>query len=105
MIRDQERWRLEACRDSREVEVDFLALRADGPPRVLAASKVLDGLTPADMCNAVEPVRSSRTIAERMEAVARIVRRRRQATIRVREEDPPPCAASAPGRRDVPPAG
>ena len=61
----RELWRLKARRDSRAVEVDFLALRADGPPRVLAASEVLDGLTPADVCNAVEPVRCSRTFAER----------------------------------------
>ena len=100
----RELWWLRGRRDSREVEVDFLALTPNGPARVLAASEVLDGLTPADVCEAVEPVRQSRNRIERTEAVARIVRRRRQATIRVREEDPPPYAASAPRRRDAPAA-
>ena len=91
-------------RDSREVEVDFLALIPDRPPRVLDASEVLDGLTPADVCEAVEPVRRSRNLPERMEAVARIVRRRREGSVRVREQDPPPYAASSPRRRGAPAA-
>ncbi len=100
----RELWRLRGRRDSREIEVDFLALAPDGPPRVLAASEVLDGLTPADVCEAVEPVRRSRNRTERTEAVARIVRRRRQTTARVREQDSPPYVASAPHRRDAPAA-
>ena len=47
---------------------------------------MLDGLTPGDVCEAVEEMRFSLTPAERMEAVARIVRRRQGASVRVREE-------------------
>ena len=59
----------------------------EGAPQLLAASQVLEGLTPADVCEAVEGVRSSRTRAERTEAVARIVRRR--GAVRVREDEAP----------------
>ena len=100
----RELWRLRGRKGSEELLADFLALRPGDPPRPLAASRVLDGLTPADVCEAVKPVRLSRNRIERTEAVARIVRRRRQTTIRVREEDPPPYAASAPRRRDAPAA-
>ncbi len=100
----RELWRLRGRKGSEELLADFLALRPGDPPRPLAASGVLDGLTPADVCEAVKPVRLSRNRIERTEAVARIVRRRRQTTIRVREEDPPPYAASAPRRRDAPAA-
>ncbi len=100
----RELWRLRGRKGSEELRADFLALRPGDPPRPLAASEVLDGLTPADVCEAVKPVRLSRNRIERTGAVARIVRRRRQATIRVREEDPPPYAASAPSRRDAPAA-
>ena len=92
----RELWRLRARRGSRDIRVDFLALRPSGPPRPLAASEVLGGLTPADVCEAVEPVRLSRNVTERIEAVARIVRRRRQAAVRVREDGPPAYAASPP---------
>ena len=85
----RELWRLRGRRDTRALEADFLALRRDEPPRLLAASQVLDGLTPADVCEAVEPVRAGGTLAERTEAVARIVRRRRRGSVRVREEAPP----------------
>ena len=92
----RELWRLRGDRDSRDLRADFFSLRSDEPPRPLAASEVLEGLTPADVCEAVEPVRRSRNRTERTEAVARIVRRRRQTTARVREQDPPPYAASPP---------
>ncbi len=80
-----ELWRLYGRKGSRELRADFLALRPGGTARPLDASRVLDGLTPADVCEAVEGVRSSRTRTERTEAVARIVRRR--GTLRVREEE------------------
>ena len=89
----RELWRLRGRRGSRELQADFLALRPEGPPRLLTASQVLEGLTPADVCDAVEPVQLGRTLAERTEAVARIVRRRRQGSGRVREEEPPPYTA------------
>ena len=101
----RELWRLRGRRGTREIEVDFLALRAAGPPRLLAASEVLEGLAPVDVCDAVEPVRSGRTFAERTEAVARIVRRRRARSVRVREEDPPEYTAPGPGRKDASAAG
>ena len=82
----RELWRLRGRKGSEEIRVDFLALRRSGPPRLLAASEVLEGLTPADVCEAVEPVRLSRTVTERIEAVARIVRRRQLRSLRVREE-------------------
>ena len=46
-------------------------------------------LTPDDVCEAVEGVRLSGTRDERTEAVARIVRRRQRASVRVREEEAP----------------
>ena len=90
----RELWRLRGRRGARALEADFLALRRDGPPRVLAASEVLGGLTPADVCEAVEPVRAGGTLAERTEAVARIVRRRQRSSLRVREEEAPPYTAT-----------
>ena len=89
----RELWRLHGRRGTRELRADFLALRPGAPPRRLAASEVLGGLTPGDVCEAVEGVRLSVTRDERTEAVARIVRRRRRASVRVREDEAPPFAA------------
>ena len=86
----RELWRLRGRKDSWELQADFLALQREGPPRPLAASEVLDDLTPADVCEAVEPVRLGRTVTERLEAVARIVHRRRELSVRVREQSAPP---------------
>ena len=83
----RELWCLHARKGSREITADFLALQPEGAPRRLAASQVLEGLTPADVCEAVEGVRFGRTRAERTEAVARIVRRRR--AVRVSEDEAP----------------
>ena len=82
----RELWRLHGRRGTRELRVDFLALLAEGAPRRLDASGVLEGLTPDDVCEAVEVVRFGLTHDERAEAVARIVRRRQRASVRVREE-------------------
>ena len=90
----RELWRLHGRKGSRELRAEFFALRPDAPPRRLAASEVLEGLTPADVCEAVEGVRLGRTRAERTEAVARIVRRRRHGSVRVSEPDPPPYQAA-----------
>ena len=100
----RELWRLRGRRGTRALEADFLALRRDEPPRLLAASQVLDGLTPADVCEAVEPVRLSRTRTEQTEAVARIIRRRRRGSVRVREEEAPPYTVSGHRRGDADPA-
>ena len=82
----RELWRMYGRKGTRELRAEFLALGPGSAPRNLDASVVLEGLTPADVCEAVDGVRVSQTLAERMEAVARIVRRRRrQASVRVRE--------------------
>ena len=93
----RELWRLHGRKGTKELRAEFLALRPDGPPRVLAASEVLGGLTPADVCDAVEPARLGLSRAERTEAVARIVRRRQRSSLRVREE-PAAYLAASPAR-------
>ena len=82
----RELWRLHGHKESWELRAEFLALGPGTAPRRLDASEVLEGLTPDDVCEAVEEVGASRTRDEQTEAVARIVRRRRQASVRVREE-------------------
>ena len=82
----RELWRLHARKGTRELRVDFLALGSESAPRRLDASVVLEGLTPDDVCEAVEEVGAGQTRDQQTEAVARIVRRRRQASARVREE-------------------
>ena len=63
----RELWRLHGRKGSRELAADFLALQRDDVPCFLAASRVLEGLTPDDVCEAVEGVRFGRTLAERAE--------------------------------------
>ena len=84
----RELWRVRVRRGSRELGADFLALRTGSPPHSLAASEVIEGLTPSDVCEAVEGVRLGLTRDERTEAVARIVRRRKRNLLRIREEAP-----------------
>ncbi len=93
----RELWRLHGRKGSRELKAEFLALHPGKAPRALDASEVLDGLTPADVCEAVDGVRFSLTPSERMEAVARIVRRRQRASVRVSEDEAPPYG---PGSED-----
>ena len=84
----RELWRLYGRKGTRELRAEFLALGPAGSaPRKLDASEVLEGLTPGDVCEAVDGVRFGLTRDERAEAVARIVRRRQQASVRVREEE------------------
>ena len=85
----RELWHLHGKRDSRELRVELLALSPGRAPRLLEASQVLEGLTPEDVCAAVEGVQSGQTLVERKEAVTRIVRRRQQASVRVRDEEAP----------------
>ena len=82
----RELWRLHGRKGTRELRAEFLALHAGNAPRRLDASEVLEGLTPDDVCEAVEEVGASQTRDQQTEAVARIVRRRRQASVRVQEE-------------------
>ena len=99
----RELWRLHGRKDTRELRADFLALHPGCVPRVLDASELLEGLTPADVCDAVDGVRSSLTYTERKEAVARIVRRRRHPSVRVREDDAPSYSAEVGVRREPEP--
>ena len=85
----RELWHLHGSKDSRELRAEFFALRTGCAPRVLDASQVLEGLTPEDVCEAVEQAQSSQTRDERTQAVASIVERRQQASVRVREEEAP----------------
>ena len=92
----RELWRMHGRKGSAELRGEFLALRTGRAPQRLDASEVLTGLTPDDVCEAVEGVRTSRTRDERTEAVTRIVRRRQRASVRVREEE---ASYSAPSPR------
>ncbi len=94
----RELWRLHGRKGTGDLRADFLALRPGEPPRRLDASEVLGGLTPGDVCEAVDGVRLSVTPDECAEVVAGIVRRRRRASVRVREEETPPYAASRASR-------
>ena len=82
----RELWRLHGRKGSRELRVDFLALRAGSAPRRLPASEVLPGLMPDDVCEAVEGVHLGHTHDARAGVVARIVRRRQRLSARVRED-------------------
>ena len=83
----RELWRLHGRRGTQELRVEFFALSNGNAPRALDASEVIAGLTPDDVCEAVEGVRFSLTDDESREAVARVVRRRQRASVRVREEE------------------
>ena len=82
----RELWRLHGRQGTQELRVEFFALSTGNAPRALDASEVLEGLTPDDVCEAVEGVRFSLTDEESREAVARVVRRRQRTSVRVREE-------------------
>ncbi len=90
----RELWRLHGRKGTRDLRVDFLALRSGEDPRPVRASDVLGGLTSDDVREAVDGVRFSMTVQERIDAVARIVRRRQGASVRVREADAPYAARS-----------
>ena len=85
----REFWRVHGRRDEPAVpRAEFFALGREVAPRLLEASAVLPGLTPEDVCEAVEGVRRSTGLLDRRRAVARIVRRRQQASFRLRDEGP-----------------
>ena len=85
----RELWRLHGRKGSRDLRVDLLALRAGTDPRPVPASDLLGGLTSDDVCEAVDGVRFSMTAQERIDAVARVVRRRQRSSVRVREAEVP----------------
>ena len=97
----RELWRLQGSRKAAVLGVDFLALGKAAAPLKLDASEVLHGLTAVDVRDAVQSSRLSVTLDERVEAVARIVRRRQRASIRVREEGAT-YTASASAREPTP---
>ena len=90
----RELWRLHGRKGTRDLRVDFLALRTGTDPRPVPASDLLGGLTSDDVCEAVDGVRFSMTAQERVDAVARVVRRRQRSSVRVREADTPYAARS-----------
>ena len=83
----RELWRLHGRKGTRDLRVDFLALRAGTDPPPIPASDLLGGLTSDDVCEAVDGVRFSMTAQERVDAVARVVRRRQRGSVRVREAE------------------
>ncbi len=91
----RELWRLHGRKGTYDLRADFFALHPGRPPRRLAASAVLAGLTPGDVCEAADDLRLCLTRDERTEAVARIVRRRRRASVRAREADAPYAAPAS----------
>ena len=82
----RELWRLHGDRKSWGFRAEFLALRPGSAPRTLDASEVLAGLTPNDVSEAVDGVRDGETRDARTKAVERVVQRRRDDMVRVREE-------------------
>ena len=82
----RELWRLHGRKGTEDLRAEFLALDSGSAPRKIDASRVLKGLTPDDVREAVDGVRCGETYDERREAVARIVRRRQSMSLRVREE-------------------
>ena len=90
----RELWLLQDPEGSGAPRTEFLALRPRTAPQRLSSSNVLGGLTPEDVCEAVASVRLCVTRDERTAAVARIVRRRQRASVRVREADAPYAARS-----------
>ena len=97
----REVWRLHGRKGLKALRAELFALHPERPPYRLDASQVLDGLTPEDICEAVGEVWAGRTPDERMQAVARIVERRRDASVPVREqaaayaEGPVRCGSAA----------
>ena len=83
----RELWRPHGRKGTRELRTDLLASGPGNAPRKPDASEVIEGFTPDDVCEAVDEVGAGQTLDQRTEAVARIVRRRRQASVRVREEE------------------
>ena len=82
----RELWRLRSPKKSWEFQAEFLALRPGSAPRRLDASEVLAGLTPDDVRDAVDGARDGETRDDRTKAVERVVQRRQDGSVRVREE-------------------
>lgn len=83
----RELWLLHGRKGTWEFRAEFLSLRPGCAPRLLDASEVLEGLTPEDVYEAEVGVREGETRDDRTKAVKRIVQRRRNGSMRVREEE------------------
>ena len=93
----RECWRIHGRSGEGALRADFLALRRGAAPRRLEASEVLPDLTPSDVAEAAEGIKTSGDVFRRIETVERIVRRRRQRSVRPREEPASGGEASADG--------
>ncbi len=103
----RELWRLHGRKGRKELRAELLALRAGHPPERLDASKVLEGLTPEDISEAVGEMWAGHPPIERMRAVERIVQRRQDGSVRVRDEAAaysagPAATEGTPGARTAP---
>ena len=81
----RELWLLHGRKGTWDSRVEFLSLHPGSAPRELDASEVLEGFTPEDVYEAEKGLRLSPTLADRMEVVNRIARRRGGDSARVRE--------------------
>ena len=82
----RELWLLHGRKGTWEFRAEFFSLHSGRASRRLDASEVLGGLTPDDVREAVDGVRDGETRGDRTMAVERIVQRRRDGSVRVREE-------------------
>jgi len=89
----REVWRIRSDRD--EMEPEFLAIGPGVPPRPLAASEVLPGLTPQDAREAVPGLRRSPGVLDRMRIVTEIARRRQEQSDGASEERVEPAVEAA----------
>ena len=81
----RELWLLHARKGTRDFRVEFLSLHPGCAPRRLDASEVLEGFTPEDVYEAEAGSRLCMNLADRMEVVNNIARRRGGDSARVRE--------------------
>ena len=89
----REFWRIRS--DRGEMEPEFLAIGPGVPPRPLAASEVLPGLTPQDAGEAVPGLRRSPSVLDRMRIVTEIARRRQAQRDGASEERVEPAVEAA----------
>ena len=81
----RELWLVHGRKGTWEFRAEFLSLHPGRTPRLLDASEVLEGFTPEDVHEAEAGLRLSPTLADRMEVINRIARRRGGDSAHVRE--------------------
>ena len=79
-----ELWLLKPNRNRQIIGAEFLALDPSEPPQSIHVSRVLPGILPEQVVQAIEGVRTAPTRAERSEAVMRVIGKR--GALRVQEE-------------------